>query len=142
MRSRSGCTPRLPNISGKSPLAAAIRYALTRMVRMRPYPDHGLLEPNTNTAERAMRSVAIGRKTYLFVSCQGRVEKSRLGMDRGDLEEAEDAHGGLVMAVGDAPKLLESAVTRSMELRLAYRAGSSAPGCLWLDVREMIGCEP
>jgi hypothetical protein len=72
MRSRSGCTPRLPNISGKSPLAAAIRYALTRMVRMRPYPDHGLLEPNTNTAERAMRSVAICRKTYLSVGLLGR----------------------------------------------------------------------
>ena len=31
-------------ISGKSPLAAAIRYALTRMARMRPYLDHGFLE--------------------------------------------------------------------------------------------------
>jgi hypothetical protein len=28
---------RLPSISGKSPLALAIRYALTRMARMRPY---------------------------------------------------------------------------------------------------------
>jgi hypothetical protein len=28
-------------ISGKSPLAAAIRYALTRMERLRPYLDHG-----------------------------------------------------------------------------------------------------
>ena len=55
------------SISGKSPLAVAIRYALTRMRRMRPYLDHGVLELDNNTAERAMRSVAVGRKNYLFV---------------------------------------------------------------------------
>ena len=60
----------LPGISGKSPLAAAIRYALTRMVRMRPYLDHGILEIDNNTAERAMRAVALGRKNYLFVGSQ------------------------------------------------------------------------
>jgi hypothetical protein len=32
------------SISGKSPLAAAIRYALTRMARLRPYLGHGILE--------------------------------------------------------------------------------------------------
>ncbi len=57
----------LPSISGKSPLAVAIRYALTRMKRLRPYLDHGVLEMVNNTAERAMRSVAIGRKNHLFV---------------------------------------------------------------------------
>ncbi len=46
----------LPSISGKSPLALAIRYALTRMKRLRPYLDHGFLEMDNNTAERAMRS--------------------------------------------------------------------------------------
>jgi transposase len=51
---------RLPSISGKSPLAAAIRYALTRLARMRPYLDHGILQLDTDTAERAMHSVAIG----------------------------------------------------------------------------------
>jgi transposase len=71
---------RLPSISGKSPLAAAIRYALTRMARMQPYLEHGILELDTDTAERAMRSVAIGcdrlcsvaigRKKYLFVGSQ------------------------------------------------------------------------
>ena len=60
----------LPNISGKSPLASAVRYALTRMARMRPYLDHGILEIDNNTAERAMRSVALGRKNYLFVGPQ------------------------------------------------------------------------
>lgn len=37
------------------------------MKRMRPYLDHGILEIDNNTTERAMRSVAIGRKNYLFV---------------------------------------------------------------------------
>ena len=61
----------LPTISGKSPLAGAIRYALTRLKRLRPYLDHGTLEIDNNIAERAMRSVAIGRKNYLFVGSAG-----------------------------------------------------------------------
>ena len=60
----------LADISGKSPLATAIRYALTRMARMRPYLDHGILELDNNTAERAMRAIALGRKNYLFVGSQ------------------------------------------------------------------------
>ena len=43
----------LPDISGKSPLAVAIRHALTRLARMRPYLDHGILELDNNTAARA-----------------------------------------------------------------------------------------
>jgi len=38
----------LPSISGKSPLAGAIRYALTRMARLRPYLDQGILELDNN----------------------------------------------------------------------------------------------
>ncbi|MEM9523381.1 MAG: IS66 family transposase, partial [Pseudomonadota bacterium] len=57
----------LRTISGKSPLAQAIRYALTRMRRLRPYLDNGILEMDDNTAERAMRAVALGRNNHLFV---------------------------------------------------------------------------
>jgi len=60
----------LPKISGKSELAKAIRYALTRMKKMRPYLDHGVLELDNNSAERAMRCVALGRKNYLFVGSE------------------------------------------------------------------------
>ena len=60
----------LPGISGKSPLAAAACHALTRMARMRPYLDHGNLEIDNNTAERAMRAVAVGRKNHIFVGSQ------------------------------------------------------------------------
>jgi len=38
--------------------------------RLRPYLDHGVLEIDNNAAERAMRSVALGRKNYLFVGSQ------------------------------------------------------------------------
>ena len=53
----------LPKISGKSPLAKAIRYALSRMKKARPYLSNGFLEIDNNTAERAVKPVALGRKT-------------------------------------------------------------------------------
>jgi len=65
----------LPKISGKSPLAQAIRYALGRLPKARPYLENGCLELDNNTAERAMKPIAplghvnmpcravIGRKT-------------------------------------------------------------------------------
>ena len=61
----------LPKISGKSPLAKAIRYALTRMKKLRPWLDHGVLELDNNTAERSMRPIALGRKNYLFTGSEG-----------------------------------------------------------------------
>ena len=57
----------LPRLSAKTPLAAAIRYALTRLQRLRPYLEHGFLELDNNAAERAMRPLALGRKNYLFM---------------------------------------------------------------------------
>ena len=61
----------LPKISGKSELAKAIRYALTRMKKMRAYLDHGTLELDNNAAERSVRCVALGRKNYLFMGSEG-----------------------------------------------------------------------
>ena len=60
----------LAGISRKTPLADAIRYAITRLKRLRPYIDHGILELDNNTAERAMRSIALGRKNYLFMGSE------------------------------------------------------------------------
>lgn len=60
----------LTQISGKSPLAGAIRYALTRIPKVRPYLEHGFLELDNNIAERAMRPIAIGRKNYLFLGSE------------------------------------------------------------------------
>ncbi len=61
----------LPKISAKTPLAGAIRYALTRMKRLRPYLENGFLELDNNTAERSIRPIALGRKNYLFMGSLG-----------------------------------------------------------------------
>jgi transposase len=52
----------LPKISGKSPLAQTIRYAIGRMPQTRPYLENGHLELDNNTAKRAVKPVALGRK--------------------------------------------------------------------------------
>ena len=50
----SWLSKQLTHISGKSPLAGAVRYALTRIPKVRPYLEHGFLELDNNTAERAI----------------------------------------------------------------------------------------
>ncbi|WP_419555519.1 IS66 family transposase [Pseudaestuariivita rosea] len=55
----------------KSPLAQAIRYALRRIPKARPYLGNGQLELDNNTAERAVKPVAIGRKNWMFAGSQG-----------------------------------------------------------------------
>lgn len=60
----------LPRLSGKSPLAQANRYALGRMPKARPYLDNGSLELDNNSAERAMKPVAIGRKNWMFAGSE------------------------------------------------------------------------
>jgi len=61
----------LPRISGKSPLAKAIRYALARLPKARPYLENGVLEIDNNSVERAMKPVAIGRRNWTFAGSQG-----------------------------------------------------------------------
>ena len=63
-------TAQLRRISGKSPLAQAIRYALTRIKRLRPYLDHGFLEIDNNPAERSIRGIALGRKNWIFAGSE------------------------------------------------------------------------
>ena len=60
----------LNKISGKTPLAKAIRYALTRLPKARPYLEYGFLELDNNTAERAVRPITLGRKNYLFMGSE------------------------------------------------------------------------
>jgi len=61
----------LPRISDKSPLAQAIRYALGRLPKARPYLENGVLELDNNSVERAMKPVAIGRKNWTFAGSEG-----------------------------------------------------------------------
>ena len=48
----------------------AIRYALTRMARIRPYFGPGILEIDKNSPEPAMWAVLVRRKNFLFVGSQ------------------------------------------------------------------------
>jgi transposase len=59
-------TDTLGRISGRSALAQAIRYALNHWSGLILFLDDGRLELDTNTVERAMRPVALGRKNALF----------------------------------------------------------------------------
>ena len=56
----------LPRISAKSELATAIRYAVSRWTQLTRYRDDGRLEIDNNAAERAIRTIALGRKNWLF----------------------------------------------------------------------------
>jgi transposase len=56
----------LARISRKSDTAAAIRYALSRWCALTRYLDDGHIEMDNSAVERALRTVALGRKNYLF----------------------------------------------------------------------------
>jgi transposase len=56
----------LRRFSGRSDLAAAIRYALTRWTALTRYVDDGTIEIDNNPVERAIRPIALGRKNWLF----------------------------------------------------------------------------
>jgi transposase len=56
----------LAGLSRKSDTATAIRYALSRWRALTRYLDDGSIEIDNSAAERALRTVALGRKNYLF----------------------------------------------------------------------------
>ena len=56
----------LTKLSRKSDTAAAIRYALSRWRALTRYLDDGRIEMDNSAAERALRTVALGRKNFLF----------------------------------------------------------------------------
>jgi hypothetical protein len=63
-------------LSTKSETAGAIRYALSRWRALTRYVDDGLLEIDNNAAERALRSVVMGRKNYLFMGSDSGGERA------------------------------------------------------------------
>jgi len=56
----------LARISGKSSLAQAIRYTMSRWTALTRYLADGRLQMSNNAAERSIRPLALGRKNYLF----------------------------------------------------------------------------
>jgi hypothetical protein len=53
-------------LPAKSPTLQAIAYAQNNQVALMRFLDNGKIEIDNNAAERAMRSIAIGRKNWLF----------------------------------------------------------------------------
>jgi transposase len=66
----------LQQVSPKSALAEAIRYALTRWTALTRYRDDGRLEIDNNAAERSLRPVALGRKNFLFAGSDAGGERA------------------------------------------------------------------
>jgi transposase len=66
----------MSKLSGKSELAKAIYYALERWGALMVFVDDGRVEMDNNAAERALRTVAIGRKNYLFAGSDAGGERA------------------------------------------------------------------
>jgi len=56
----------------KSPLGAAIGYALRNWVALTRYAEDGRLKIDNNGAEQALRPIALGRKNWLFAGAKRR----------------------------------------------------------------------
>ena len=63
---KAWCEAQLARISGKSNLAKAIRYGLSRWHAFSLFLDEGRVAIDNNAAERAVRPIALGRKNFLF----------------------------------------------------------------------------
>lgn len=63
---------RVPTRSG---LAEGIRYALARWEALRRFLDDGRIELDTNTVERAIRPITLGRKNHLFAGSNGGADR-------------------------------------------------------------------
>jgi transposase len=66
----------LAGLSRKSDTAVAIRYALSRWRALTRYLDDGSIEIDNSAAERALRTVALGRKNYLFAGSDAGGERA------------------------------------------------------------------
>ena len=64
-------TATLARVPGRSDLAIAIRYALSRWTALTRYRDDGCLAIDNNAAERAIRPLTLGRKNWLFCGSDG-----------------------------------------------------------------------
>lgn len=66
----------MPQLSGRSNLAGAFRYMLTRWDALTRVLKDGRIALDNNPAERALRGVAIGRKNYLFAGSDRGAERA------------------------------------------------------------------
>ena len=69
-------TATLQRVSGRSDIAGAIRYALSRWQALTRYLDDGRLAIDNNAAERLIRPLALGRKNWLFAGSDAGGERA------------------------------------------------------------------
>jgi len=69
------CYPLLPK---KSATAMAINYALKNEIALCRYLSDGEIQIDNNAAERAIRSIALGRKNWLFAVSEGGAEANAI----------------------------------------------------------------
>jgi hypothetical protein len=66
---------RLQRVPARSGLAEAIRYTLARWDALCRFLDDGRIELDTNTVERAIRPITLGRKNHLFAGSDGGADR-------------------------------------------------------------------
>lgn len=66
----------MAKMSQKSDVAKAIHYALERWSALMRFCENGRIEMDNNAAERALRTVALGRKNYLFAGSDAGGERA------------------------------------------------------------------
>lgn len=73
---RTALDDALRRLSPKSEMAKAIAYGRKRWAALTRFLDDGRLEIDNNIAERAIRSIAIGRKNWLFAGSKAGGERA------------------------------------------------------------------
>lgn len=73
---RAWLREQLPTVSRKSKTADAIGYAMNQWQALTRYLNDGRIEIDNNTAERALRGVALGRKNFLFLGSDAGGERA------------------------------------------------------------------
>ncbi len=66
----------LPEVLPKSPMGEAVQYALARWPALMVFAGDGQVPIDNNSAERAMRKVAVGRKNWLFAGSEAGGERA------------------------------------------------------------------
>ncbi len=69
------CCHGRPPVLPRSGLADAIRYTLARWPALCRFLNDGRVELDTNTVERAIRPIALGRKNHLFAGSDGGADR-------------------------------------------------------------------
>lgn len=66
----------LGQVSARTPLAEALRYAVRLKPALLAYTENGQLEIDNNPAENALRGIAVGRKNWMFTGADRSGERA------------------------------------------------------------------